>query len=282
MRQNDTVIIGVIGTGVTGKGLVELALNAGCSVILKSRQESTLENAMTIISGKFSKKMDPDELQNTLSNVETTTRFESLSRADIIIESVVEDLHIKRDLFQKLELICNDDTVLASNTSSLSISKIATYLQYPNRVVGLHFFNPIPKMSLVEIIKGDKTSSAVIEKCRNIAIKLNKTPIVAKDSPGFIVNRLLFSMINEGCCLLEEGVANVEDIDTAMKLGTRHPMGPFELADLIGIDLCAEISTNLNKCFDDDNKFKCGTLLLQTLVNEKRYGQKSRKGFYDY
>lgn len=281
MKQNDTVIIGVIGTGVTGKGLVELALKTGCSVILKSRRESTLDNAMTVISGRLSKIMDPEELQNTLSNVETTTKFESLSQADIIIESVVEDLHIKRDLFQKLELICNEDTVLASNTSSLLISKIATYLQYPNRMVGLHFFNPIPKMKLVEIIKGDKTSNEVIEKSRDIAIKLNKTPIVVNDSPGFIVNRLLFSMINEACCLLEDGIASVEDIDTAMKLGTRHPMGPFELADLIGIDLCAEISMNLDKSFDED-KFKCSNLLLQTLVNEKRYGQKSRKGFYDY
>lgn len=280
MKQDCKYTIGVIGTGVTGKGLVELAIRSGCKVIFKSRSVDSLDNALKIISGKLSKDMSPEEVKMALDRLELTTNYESLSGANIIIESVIEDLHIKRDVFQILESVCETDVILASNTSSLLISEISNCLCYPERTAGLHFFNPITKMKLVEIIKGEKTSESVIEKCHELALKLGKTPVIVNDSTGFIVNRLLFTMINEACHMLEEGVASVEEIDTAIKLGARHPMGPFELADFIGLDLCLEILGNLNT-MPIEKKYKANDLL-ENLINNGHCGRKSQKGFYTY
>jgi 3-hydroxybutyryl-CoA dehydrogenase len=252
--------IGVVGTGVTGKGIVEVALKTGSMVILKSRSEESLEGAIEIISKNLSKAMEPEDLESALGRITATTRYECLAAADLVVESVTEDLRIKREIFRELDCVCSPHVVLASNTSSFLISEIAKDLKCPERVVGMHFFNPIPKMKLVEIAKAEKTSDEVLKKADEFAAKFNKVSVCVKDTAGFIVNRMLFIMINEAFRMLEEGVASVEEIDKAMKMGANHPMGPFELADLIGRDLCLEIIENLNASFGG-NRFEPSSIL---------------------
>lgn len=272
--------IGVIGTGITGRGIAEVALRTGNIVVIKSRSSKALENALSEISRNLYKGMSTEDAQILLRNVITTTNYEYLAQSDFIIESVIEDLSVKRDIFQRLDSICDSNVIMASNTSSLSISKIANGLKYPERVVGLHFFNPISKMKLIEIVKGENTSDDVLDKCVELAKKLNKTSVLVKDTPGFVVNRLLFILINEACRMLEEGVSNIEDIDKAMKLGANHPMGPFELADLIGIDLCGEIIENLYNT-SQRSEFR-PTKTLKDLAKNGHFGRRSGKGFYEY
>lgn len=272
--------IGVIGTGITGKGIVEIAVKTGNKVILKSRNEESLEKALNVISRNLSKELEPDKLKVFLNKITPTTIYEPLTKANLIIESVVEDLEVKKNIFQKLDSICEPGIILASNTSTLPISKIAEGLKYPERVVGIHFFNPIPKMKLVELIKGNDTSEDTIKRAYEFASMLNKTTVNVLDISGFIVNRLLFLMINEACYMLEIGVARVEDIDKAMKMGANHPMGPFELADFIGIDLCLSILKILYNELKS-NRYKPANVL-QTMVNEGALGRKTGKGFYKY
>jgi len=278
--KEEEYTIGVIGTGVTGKGIVEVAARTGNKVVFKSRSEKSVKKAMGIILKNLSKGMEPDELKIVLGRITTTTRYESFTNADLILESVTEDLQTKKEIFNKLDSICSPDTILASNTSSLSISEITEDIKHPERVVGMHFFIPIPKMKLVEVIKGEKTSDDVLKKAREFATKFNKVSVNVKDTSGFIVNRLLFIMINEACHMLDEGIANVEDIDKAMKIGANHPMGPFELADLIGTDLCLEIIENLNASFDG-NKFEPSDILID-FVKEGNSRRKTGRRFYEY
>jgi len=272
--------IGIVGTGVTGKGIAEVALLSGSRIILKSRSRSSLKNALDVLSLKLSKRMGPEEETILLNNITTTTDYEPLAQSDFVIESISEDLSIKRETFRRLDQICQPDVILASNTSSLQITEIAEGLEHPERVVGLHFFNPIARMQLVEIVKGKQTSDETIEKCFMLIAKLNKVPVLVMDTPGFIVNRLLFVMINTACRMLDEGVAKVEDIDRAMKLGANYPMGPFELADLIGLDLCLEIIMNLHKS-SQSKEFEASPTL-ERLVVGGCLGRKSGKGFYQY
>lgn len=272
--------IGVIGSGVTGKGIIEIALKAGLRVIFKSRRDANIRSALETISRNLSKSLPPEERDRILNNVTPTTSYELFGNADFVIESVIENFQIKKEIFQKLDSICEPDSILASNTSSLSISKLADGLTYPERVVGLHFFNPIPRMQLLELAITQHTSNNVIEKCRDLANILNKVPIEVKDEPGFIVNRLLFIMISEACNLLEAGTGKIEDIDRAMKLGANHSMGPFELADLIGLDLCLEIIENLNHS-SDKNKL-IAIKILKEYLERGNLGRKTNKGFYNY
>lgn len=279
-QKSDAYTIGVIGTGVTGKGIAEVALRTGNQVILKSRSDSSIESARKLIFKNLSKSLAPKEVQHCMDNLETTTKFESLSCADIVIESVPENLEIKKDIFKILDNICRIDSLLASNTSSLLISDIANGIRNPERVVGLHFFNPISKMRLVEVIRGNQSSDEAIRESLRLVARMDKEPIVIGDSAGFIVNRLLFIMINESALMLDEGIATVEDIDKAMKLGANHPMGPFELADFIGLDLCIEIIENLDSSLNH-YKFRISRTLKE-LVNNGYYGRKSGCGFYRY
>jgi len=272
--------IGIMGTGVTGKGIAEVALLSGCRIILKSRSRSSLEDAVEFLSKKLSKSMSEDEAMVLLNNITATTDYEPLAQSDFVIESITEDISIKRETFRILDRICPPDIVLASNTSSLQITRIAEGLTHPERVVGLHFFNPIPRMQLVEVVKGKQTADETIEKCRMLVTGLNKVPVLVMDTPGFIVNRLLFVMINTACRMLDEGVARVEDIDCAMKLGANYPMGPFELADLIGLDLCLEIIKNLYES-SQGKEFEASPIL-KALVAGGCLGRKSGKGFYQY
>jgi 3-hydroxybutyryl-CoA dehydrogenase len=265
--------IGIIGTGLTGRGIAEVAVRTGNKVILKSRSREALKRAESSLGRNLCKSMSPQEAQNLLGNVVLTLDYEDLSQAQFVIESVVEDLFVKRE-------VCSKDAVLTSNTSSLCISSIAEGLERPERVAGLHFFNPVTKMQLVEIVQGEKTSSQVLLELEALAIRLNKAHVRVQDTPGFIVNRLLFSMINEACRMLDKGIAGVEDIDKAMKLGANYPMGPFELADLIGLDLCLEIIENL-MVSADDRQFQ-PAMALRSLVEKGSYGRKSGKGFYQY
>ena len=274
-KKEEKYTIGVIGTGLTGKGIVEVAVKTGNRVIFKSRSEKTLEKAIETISKNLSKGMELEEFEFALSRITTTTHYEPLVNADLIIESVVENLQVKKEIFHLLDSLCSPDMILASNTSSLSISDIAEDLEHPERVIGMHFFNPILKMKLVEIIKGEKTSEDSLKKAHEFVAKFNKVSV-----DGFTVNRLLFIMINEACHMLDERVANVEDIDKAMKLGANHPMGPFELSDSIGLDICLEIIENFNTSFGG-NTFKPSTTL-KTLVKEGRCGRKTGRGFYEY
>ncbi|MCG2825211.1 MAG: 3-hydroxyacyl-CoA dehydrogenase family protein [Thermoplasmatales archaeon] len=278
-KKEEEYTIGVIGTGLTGKGVVEVAVKTGNRIIFKSRSEKSLEKAIETISKSLSKGMEPEELEATLGRITATTRYEPLANASLIIESVIENLQTKKKIFQKLDSICNPSVILASNTSSLSVSKIAEGIKHPERAVGMHFFNPIPKMKLVEIIKAEKTSDDAVKKAHEFAAKFNKVSVDVKDTAGFIVNRLLFIMINEACRMLDEGVANVKDIDKAMKLGANHPMGPLELSDLIGLDLCLEIIENLNTSFGE--KFEPSSTL-RNFVKEGHYGRKAGRGFYEY
>ena len=273
-------IIGIVGTGTTGRGIAEVALKTGHTVILMGRSRTSLENAQNSLSRSLSKSMTSEEAQIAIKKIITTTDFEQLAQSDFIIESVVEDIGIKRDIFHKLDAICSCDVVLASNTSSLKISKISEGLTHPERVAGLHFFNPITRMRLIEIIKTENTSEDVLKKCTLLAARLNKESVIVVDSPGFIVNRLIFAMINEACHALEEGIAGVEDIDKAMKLGANYHMGPFELADLIGLDLTLEILQNLHAT-SDSTKFQ-PSYVLKDLVERGCMGKKNRKGFYSY
>ncbi len=272
--------IGIIGTGITGRGIAEVALRTGNSIILKSRSREALENTRDKLSKNLYKSLNIEESKILLDNMATTTDYSSLAKADFIIESVVEDLEVKRNIFRILDSICDPEVVLATNTSSLSVSRIADGLRYPERVVGLHFFNPITRMQLIEIIKGDKTSDDTLNKSAEIAKRLNKTSILAKDTPGFVVNRLLFTLINEACYMLDEGTSSVEEIDKAMKLGANHPMGPFELADLIGLDLCEEIIENLHS--DSQNLKSHSSKAINELVRKGYLGKKSGRGFYEY
>ena len=275
-----TYTIGIVGTGITGKGIAEVALLSGSRIVWKSRSRSALINAIEALSKKLSKRMSPDEAEILLENIITTTEWEPLSVSEFVIESITEDLSIKRETFRILDQICSSQVVLASNTSSLQISRISEGLLHPERVLGLHFFNPIARMQLVEIVRGEQTANETIDKCRALVASLNKVDVIVTDTPGFIVNRLLFVMINTACRMLDEGVAKVEDIDRAMKLGANYPMGPFELADLIGLDLCLEIIRNLHD--SSQGREYEASLALENLVNSGCLGRKSGRGFYQY
>lgn len=277
---NENLTIGIVGTGITSKGLAEVALRAGAKVILKSRSHAALDTTLDTISRNLSKSINSNEVQIMLKNVIPTTEYELLAESDFVIESVIEDIEVKRNVFHRLDSTCDPDVILASNTSSLQISQIAKDLKYPERVVGLHFFNPIVRMQLVEIVKGDSTSEDVLVNCAELVSRLNKVSILVKDTPGFVVNRLLFAMINEACHMLDRGTSRIENIDKAMKLGANFPMGPFELADFIGIDLCRDIIENLNKSSNSTLFLPCDVMI--DLIEKGHLGKKTGKGFYEY
>jgi 3-hydroxybutyryl-CoA dehydrogenase len=271
--------IGVVGTGTMGLGIAALALSHGFEVTMKSRSEKSLQNGKVqmedILTKYYLKRIEDFEKNLTL-----TTSYTDLSGLDLIIESVSEDLEIKREIFRKLDAICPPSTVLATNTSALSINSLTTVTKNPSRVIGIHFFNPIHRMKLVEIISGAKTDKRSRECAVYFAIEVDKQPIVVKDSPGFIVNRLAIPFINEAVRLFENGISNPRDIDIAVKNGLNHPMGPFELADLIGIDVVVAILHELHQRTGDAALAPCAMLL--KMNSEGKLGRKSGQGFYSY
>ena len=274
------VTIGVIGTGTLGVGIAHVAVESGFNVILKSRSDESLNKARENIKYWLQKTRNEADTRDVLDNIHFTTDMQYMKNSNFIIEAVIEDFKVKEQTFQELGKVCEKDTIIASNTSSLSISELSSGIQNPSRVVGMHFFNPVQKMELVEVIRGNNTSQETIDHAIDVAKQFGKTAIVAKDTPGFIVNRILMPLLSEAIYALDEGVANAEDIDTAIKLGLNHPMGPLELADLIGLDVCLAIMQRLYDGFNDE-KYKPSTRLTE-LVEKGCLGRKTGEGFYKY
>lgn len=272
--------VGVIGTGVTGIGITQVSIQAGCEVILKSRSRDKLDKALGRIEINLLKAMKAEDKDKVLCNIKPTIKLGDLNTVDIVIESVIEDIEIKKQLFKELDKICPKKTILATNTSSLSIDEIAAVASNPDRVIGMHFFNPIPKMHLVEIIAGKKTSRETIEFVKDFAKQLLKVPVTMKDTPGFIVNRILMPYLNEAVYVLSEGVASPGDIDTAAKLGLNHPMGPLALLDLIGLDVFLAIMSSLYQRTANPKYLPCP--LIEKMIQKGKLGRKTNEGFYKY
>ncbi|MDQ2976062.1 MAG: 3-hydroxybutyryl-CoA dehydrogenase [Acidobacteriota bacterium] len=278
-------IIGVVGSGTMGNGIAQVAARAGYNVIMCDLQEAFLERGMNAINKSLQRDVDKDRLtaaekSDAIGRIITTTKLEAMSSASFVIEAVTEELNVKTDLFKALDRITLPAAVLASNTSSISITKLGAATSRPDKVIGMHFMNPVPVMKLVEVIRGIATSDETYEKVRALTEKLGKTALDCNDSPGFISNRVLMPMINEAIFALHEGVATRESIDGIMKLGMNHPMGPLQLADFVGLDVCLAILNVLYDGFGDPKYRACP--LLKRYVDAGWLGRKSGRGFYEY
>ncbi len=277
--------IAIIGNGTMGQGLVQSIAQHGFQVVMKGRSKESLDKAMGRLNASFDKlvakgKMDRSAADGYLANIKASQDFADVADADLIIEALAEDMEIKKEQLRKLDGIAKPDAILATNTSSLSITELAGVTKRPDKVIGLHFFNPVPVMKLVEVISGRRTAPEVQDKAIAFCKDLGKTPVTVDEAPGFVVNRLLIPMINEAIGVYAEGIASVEEIDTAMKLGSNHPMGPLELGDFIGLDVCLAIMEVLYTEFSD-SKYRPHPML-RKMVRAGQLGRKTGQGFYDY
>lgn len=275
----------VIGTGTMGAGVVQAFAQANVPVVMKSRSQASLDKAVGKISKSLAKlvekgKIAQEYMDATMANISTTTSYADFADADLVIEAASEDMNLKKEVFAELDKICKPETIFATNTSSLSITEIASLTTRPSQFIGMHFFNPAPVMKLVEVIKGQMTSEETCNKIVELATAIGKTPVMVEEAPGFVVNRILIPMINEAIGIYAEGIASVEDIDNAMKLGANHPMGPLALGDLIGLDVCLAIMEVLYTEFGD-SKYRPHTLL-KKMVRAGLLGRKTGQGFYKY
>ena len=278
--------IGVIGAGTMGNGIAHVFAQSGYSVRLIDLSEAALEKALATISKNLDRmvakeKISETDKTNTLNNIETFTDMSSAVKGlDLVVEAATENMDIKLKIFSQLDELCDEHTILGSNTSSISITKIASATQRADKVIGMHFMNPVPVMKLVEVIRGYATSDEVTNYIMEVSKSLNKVPVEVNDYPGFVANRILMPMINEAIITLHEGVAGVEEIDTVMMLGMAHPMGPLHLADFIGLDVCLSILEVMHDGFGNPKYAPCP--LLVNMVSAGNLGVKSGEGFYDY
>jgi len=277
--------IGVVGAGTMGNGIVQVCATAGLKVIMQDINDTQVERGLTTIAGSLDRlikkeKISEQDKQATLANISTTTALADLADTDIVIEAATENEAIKLDIFRELDGLCQSQTILASNTSSISLTRIAGATQRADRVIGMHFMNPVPMMALVEVIRALQTSDATYQAVHELSEFIGKIPIEAKDSPGFVANRIIVPMINEAAYVYYEGLASAEGIDEIMKLGMAHPMGPLMLADLIGIDTIYAVIKVLHEGFGDSKYRPCP--IWQQMVDAGYLGRKSGRGFYNY
>ncbi len=285
MRLEDIKKIGVIGGGTMGNGIAHVCAQSGYDVILVDTSGDLLEKAKKTITANLDRMVKKEKIteqakNETLCRIKLSTKSEELGEAQIIIEAIYENLEAKIAIFKQLDSICTNGAILASNTSSLPITQLAAMTRRAERVIGMHFMNPVPMMSLVELIRGIATSNDTFHLTQELSRRLGKTPVEVNDFPGFISNRILMPMINEAIYALMEGVASAEDIDTVMKLGMNHPMGPLTLADFIGLDVCLAIMEVLYKGFSDSKYRPCP--LLWKMVQAGYLGRKTGRGFFVY
>jgi 3-hydroxybutyryl-CoA dehydrogenase len=277
--------VGIVGSGIMGSGIAEVAAKAGCEVVLRSRQQSTADAMVASLEKSLNRqvdkgKLEADDAAAALARVTATSSLTDLKDCDLVIESVVEDLEIKKHLFDQLDRICKDEAILATNTSTLPVVEMAMETHLPEKVIGVHFFNPAPMMSLVEIVPALTTSDETVETVKAFVEACGKEAVLVKDRAGFIVNALLFPYLNNAVRMLEAGTASRDDIDTAMKGGCNFPMGPLALLDLVGLDTSLAILDALYAEFRDPNY--AAVPVLRRMVAAGQLGRKSKLGFYDY
>jgi 3-hydroxybutyryl-CoA dehydrogenase len=279
--------IGVVGAGTMGNGIAQVAALIGCEVVMRDVEERFVQNGLKNIDRFLSKsvekgKMTEDQKQGVLGRIKGTTSMADLAEVDFVIEAVIEDMDLKRSVFRDLDGICRADVILATNTSSMSITEIAVATQRPEKVVGMHFFNPVPLMRLVEVIRGFHTNDEAVQVTMDLSKKMGKETVEVKiDSPGFIVNRIMIPHMLEAINIVQEGVATKEDVDKAVKLGLNYPMGPFELMDLTGVDICKFVADYFYKELNKEGKWVAPTLL-KNMIRANRLGRKTGAGWYDY
>lgn len=277
--------IGIIGAGTMGSGISQVMALSGFDVLMMDIKDEFLKRGMSSIERGLDKmlekgKITSEQKKGALARIRTTTKLDDMAKADFIIEAASEVEELKLDIFRRLDAVCKNEVILSSNTSSIPITRIASVTRRPDKVVGMHFMNPAPVMKLVEIIRGLNTSNETFETVKGLSEKIGKTPVESKDMPGFIVNRVLMPLINEGIYAFMEGVASKEDIDNAMTMGTNIPMGPLALADLIGLDTVLSIMESIYKETRDPRHRPCP--LLKRYVDAGQLGKKTGKGFYQY